>query len=749
MHTTLQSERSSFSVREFCLMSDSISATIDTSSSCSSVSSREEGRVVFGHNTVYSYKIKAGVTIPIKLGFSLVEIKPSSITLESLTDESIIVRQRIYITKSGSLVRRVLLNNTSQNHVSARLLFLLDPCFSHFSNQNERECVGVNAFNRGNHVVMDEFIVGSVRIAGVSENPEHIFMTKDKDIYKKVVSMGKIPDSTFGISSQPIIMFENNLELKPVSSKELVFSLVYSNKGIEEAFEKFKSSFTDEQYEGRIQFHSSDKDVETTFRYSLAVIEGLEQTRDTLDMAETLGIKLLLFKDRSDSILGMLKNLTARDGFLPHSLDWRYPGLLETSILMTSVCNFLISGEKKIARKYLPWLRKVASFITKYIDEMGSSNTLPQGWRRASRYGLPFGITSEALLSTISALNSFSNLCMKLGRPEESATLAEEIKILEEKVYELTDETGKMALFVGKEGNKKWDDTIDQAVGCYRFLLDRKSASYYFQIGCSEDFETGFGPRTVPLSNSSYFHPSAAKGQVGGYWTRASIAHCILGYRLGLTRLASDELCRISALIAREAAKMGGRLGDIPYSIDTDSRKVILRGSDAVAAARYVEAILLEELGLRQNNTPKPAESSKIEWMLAYPLMFEGCKSILVLRSGSKSFYLVAGNIPSFDGRIYSGFRVESSDNTLMTGSFHCNGQVIFALSRSGKPFSASCTYRVMDSSLFGSVVVELFNPDKEEWIEYEKINASQKVSITLSSERNSWVIARLRQTTC
>lgn len=748
MHAALQGTKKNISVRDFTVESKHFRAKLESSGKCLYLYSKKEERNVFGQSFLLLFKIKAGVAIPIRPGLSFIELNPSNVSLESSSDEIYRVKQKLYISRSGSLVRRLTFSNGSESSVLVKALFYFDPCSVHFSgSKDESGAVGVNAFNRGTHVVMDEVFSGSVRVAGSSKAPSRIYMTNDKQVLEKIVSTASVPDSTVGISSQPIVIFENSLEVRPYSSEDIVYSLVYSPSGIEDALAKYASSFADQPYECHMKFFCSQKELEDSFNYAVARLEGQQFFRDSLELAECLSVKLNLEPEESENLIEYLKSITAKEGYIPHSLDSRYPGILETSLVLGSVCNFLQAKDKRQIRKHLKWLKSLALFLSKNTESSLIGNELPQGWRRALRYGLPSRIVPEVLLAASSALSSFSNLLMRVGKPEDSALFMEHSKLIAQKVLESADESGRIPLFISKEEERHWDETIDQSVACYRNLVNSKVCSYAFTRATSEDFETGFGPRTVPTSNKSYFHPSAALGQIGGYWTRAALAHCILGYKLGLSWVSSSELLSISRMVSREVTGFGGNVGEIPYAIDFESKNVIGEGTDPVAAARLIEAVLLCELGL-QHGQPRPPEKSKVEWMLVDGLKDEFCSSIFLSRYGSKCYFVVAGSAQSFDGKVYSQCKIERNDASVVAGSFYGNGQVLFAASREGKRINTECELSLLDSSLIGvgKLCLEFLDPERSSWYEVKKLSLSSSIRVNFDSNSAPWVLARIRQ---
>src|SRR5579885_1515812 len=128
MHTALQSSKKKIDARELFLASDKVRVRIENSGTCSNIFSTDEKRIIFGQSSLLLFKVKAGITIQLRPIFSFIDTEPSNATMESLIDESILIRQKVRITKSGAFLRSVSLRNSSANLLSVKLIFFLDPC---------------------------------------------------------------------------------------------------------------------------------------------------------------------------------------------------------------------------------------------------------------------------------------------------------------------------------------------------------------------------------------------------------------------------------------------------------------------------------------------------------------------------------------------------------------------------------------------------------------------------------------------
>ena len=125
-------------------------------------------------------------------------------------------------------------------------------------------------------------------------------------------------------------------------------------------------------------------------------------------------------------------------------------------------------------------------------------------------------------------------------------------------------ESGSLALNLDPKGRLHKEMTADQAVALSYNPIDHNLASSVIHRLLEKDFETGFGPRTVPTTNALYYSPTYGDGQLGGYWTRASLAHALLAYSSGYPSIAGLQLEKVSRLMHSECEKHGRRPRRVP-----------------------------------------------------------------------------------------------------------------------------------------------------------------------------------------
>src|SRR4029077_1388034 len=148
------------------------------------VHSARSRKVLFGREATEMFKIQSGIKITIKPQDLLVRSTPGSVTHTARGQERIHSTQsfRLLAGACGGSSRGVSLTNRGDAVAKVRILTLHDPtCLNYRKERDPPGEIGVNAFNRNDHVVMDD--VGDttgVRVIGFEPRPSVIFMTKDR-----------------------------------------------------------------------------------------------------------------------------------------------------------------------------------------------------------------------------------------------------------------------------------------------------------------------------------------------------------------------------------------------------------------------------------------------------------------------------------------------------------------------------------------------------------------------------------------
>jgi len=630
---------------------------LDPDGSLRSFDSLPERRAVFGFERLSIYKVQAGVVVQGQRPDWVIRVTPRQAQLAGKVFDAIEVAESVEFFQGASsgYLRRVKLKNAGTAQVTLRLIDVLDPTASQLSEVSMGwGALGVNAFNRGSHVAMDEVSdLPSARVVGSLPSPKKLFMTTDRARVRDLISAGELGEPTAGTSGQVIILTLHELDLAPSETKSVTFVSIYNPAKLEEAlsdFGRIQEDWKPLHRQGPIIAASSPSLTESA-TWAIAALESARHESDGLDRFELL--KALSFVDREGalSVIEGARHLLRRDGSMPHSSNQTESGSLESALLLQAVsAHLLLARDKKLTRSLYPLVKKLASFLMASSKEytLRTEPALPQGWRRSLGRGYPAGEIPEISLAAAGGLAGAAQVARQVAKTDDAGRFRERAEMLAEMVRKrLVDERGFLSLCLEPSGRLRGDETIDMAVAAYRhgFLASAEQAAVHRLL--EKDFETPYGPRTVPNSNRLYFNSSYGQGQLGGFWTRAALAHALLCYRVGLAGIGSLSLEKVANLAAEDCVRLGGSPGEFPYWVDVEGREAHGEDSDPVAAARLIEGLLEGELGLEfaaATVSFSPALSSSLKWVLASEVWAGEPVTIFVGRGGGRAHAFASGS---------------------------------------------------------------------------------------------------------
>jgi len=739
---------------------------LEPDASLSYLHSARFGKLVFGREAVEVFKLQAGLRISQRPKEMRVRISPES--LEFRSQESLQLSQTIeaYAGVAEGYSRRVKITNRSESGLRLKLLTLHDPTSLNFRRERDSPGeIGVNAFNRGDHVVMDD--VGDttgVRIIGFSPMPSAVYMTKDRQRAIDLLGSGELPDSTAGMSGAILILTEQEFELQPGSSYELRIAAVYHPSSLETVLSEFTSLLAGAARETsqtgfEPTLRCSNPSVNFAFAWAEASMSSIEAEQDGLDrLSSGFGIRMIrgaYFEKEFET----LKASQRKDGFLPHATSAR-GGPLETALFLIHSCGHLqLKADKKLSRKWYPALRKAGEALRAASSKglVVTEPSSPDGWRRRLGSGYPTGQVSEVNLVVSRALSDLSGLAYSIGKGADSAGCKEaSIRIVTAVKSTLKDaESGSLALNLDPKGRLHKETTADQAVALSYSALDHNLASSVVHRLLEKDFETGYGPRTVPSTNALYYSPTYGDGQLGGYWTRASVAHTLLAYESGYPSIAGLQLEKMAKLVHSDCESMGGVPGEFPYWMDPERKTVVTVGSDPVAASRFIEAVIEGELGFSvtpQGARIKPPESSRLKWVLAHNFPLGGPGSLFIGRTATRPF--VASSYTNLDAEASKRFqgceRLDISppvDGLL----FWDQSSVLVCLGSAGTgDYSGNVSVPVKGRPIARSLFADLDEYDQRSnsWRRVERKKLLDRLELRAEIKSGSWAAFRITQIT-
>lgn len=722
--------------------------------------SLSEGRALFGREQVYFYKVQAGIAVPTSKPDWSMRLSPTAAQIAGKLFDCVEVLQTFDLSFPFiGYLRKVRVRNSGASPMRLRLVGLSDPAAAHFMDGPDRwGSLGVNAFNRESHVAMDEISEPHrARVIGSIPTPARFYMTTEKARVAELLQEGDFPEQTAGMSGQVLVLSIHELELAPSDSREVLFASFYSASKLEDVLSEFGrlQSAGRTPHRRETPMACSSPRVAEAFGWALASVEGAQFEKDILERLEAIRGLEYLHPEAVEATVARTRDQLRKDGLLGHTDDWTKIGVLESSLLLSGISHHLVlSNDRKGARPFYAFLKRMANALLAQSNEgvIQLDRTLPQGWRRLVRSGYPSGEVPEVSLAASAALSGFSRVSRLLGKGEEAAKFREMSELIAQSVGKrLVDSRGFLALGVDSFGKLRAEETVDMAVACYRSLALRSVASSGVHRLLEEDFETGYGPRTVPVSNRMYFHGSHGQGQLGGYWTRAALALVCLSYATGLSGMGSLLLEKASALVAEDTLEFGGVPGEFPYWVDIERKEAHGTRSDPVSASRYVQAVVEGELGFAASATIpafNPPALSTIKWVLARDLWVGERASIFVGRAAGKvAAFANCQHAELKEGQRFGGCgEVEVSTHGADAISFYGPGQVICVGNSTSAPTRAHVAFSGKTSGLAKklSTPLEEFELQGRTWNKIGSLRVSPTMAFDAPLGPAEWKVYRV-----
>ncbi|MBI3841430.1 MAG: hypothetical protein HY297_05725 [Thaumarchaeota archaeon] len=738
-----------------------VRALVDPDGSLRSFDSLLEGRALFGFEGLWFYKVQAGVVVQALRPDWTVRAAPRAAQFSGKVFDSVEATQSItfFHGASAGYVRRLRLRNSGPSSIKLRVIGLADPTASQLGESSEGwGSLGFNAFNRDSHVAMDEVSdPPSARVVGTTPAPARFFMTTNRSRAQDFISAGELPESTAGMSGQVLILSLHDLDLAPAESKELAFAFIYNPARLEDALSDFRRLQAGESNPGKRgpSFYCSSQSISESFAWAVSALQGAGLRGYLLDRYECVRGMSYVDAVGAASALEGSRKLARKDGSMPHSSEPSMQGVLETSVLLQAASvHLLLAQDKKKSRSLYPFLKRLAGalFAASKGYSISTEPSLPQGWRRHLGRGHPTGEVPEVTLAAAGALTWASQVARQISKSDDAGKFRERAEMLADRVKKsLTDDRGFLSLCLDSSGRLRTDETIDMAIASYRhqFLPSAEQAAAHRLM--EKDFETPYGPRTVPTSNQVYFNRSYGSGQLGGYWTRAALAHASLCYRIGLSGIGSLELQKVSRLVTEDAPKLGGSPGEFPYWVDIEGGEVREADSDPVAAARFIEALIEGELGLvptAEKVAFSPPGASSLKWALASDIWAGELATVFVGRGvGEAHAFLSGSKVECRKGTKFAKAELLDLPSRGLHGvSFSSPGQILCIGNATNQQARSTVTFspRGAELSKHLSVPLETLDPAKATWAKVASLRVLPTMSFEASLGPNEWKAFRI-----
>ena len=726
--------------------------------------SAQEGRLNFGRSSLHNYRVQAGVHLRASRRGVEVKISPGLLELESRASDTLALSQKFEVvaTDSSALTRKIRLSNLGKEAVKVIVISLHDPTSINFRGSSDPPGgVGVNAFNRGDHVAIDDLgDVAGARVIGCSPAPGITYMTKDKTRVLELLERGELSESTAGISGPIMVLTQHELEIAPRSSAGVTFVSVHNSSGLDGALSTFTSIISHEgggvvekpqQQQRPVPpvIASSSQDLNFAFAWALSRVSAIEGDPSLLDRLETIRSLSLVNPELCLRIVGEAMASQRKNGALPHSLEKGTDGVLETSLfLMNASLAFRVLAEKKEIRACFQSLKRAAKYLRDLARHrlVHCNPALPQGWRRELRAGYPTGILTEVNFAIAGALRAFGALAAALGKGSDAALASDAsenlIGLIREKL--LGGISAGLVLNVDKKGRVHREESIDQVLACYRLPLSQSLTAALARRMLEKDFETGFGPRTLPTTSTLFVNGNYFEGQLGGYWTRAALACALVSYRAGYAGLGSAQLLKVSKLVHDGVA---GLPGEFPYWFDPENRGSHGEESDPVAAARLIESVFYGEMGLWEENRADPPKATQVKWLFASGFGNGGSQALFLGREGDEVRIETSSREPRKADGTYGRFERLVTKPHVMAVQFSDPGNLVCLGSSSDQPFSCVLSVPLRDPSLARHLVARLeeFNCESGRWVEGPTVRLQEKLTVSVNLPPYGWKMLRLR----
>lgn len=723
--------RSSSLRRPLSLLGDGCRASVEPDGAVRSYDSFVEGRALFGLEQVWFYKIQAGVVVQGARPDWGVRVSPELLQFAGRLFEGVEVVQSVELYEGGTrgYTRKVKVANSGRSAIRLRVIALRDPTAAQFEAQAKRwGSLGVNAFNRGSHVAMDEVTEPpGARVVGSSPAPSKFYLTSNRSRALDAVSTGELPEGTAGMSGQVLVLSSHELDLAPGDGADLTFVSLYSPGKLEDALSEFGRLGSGPRRRAPSPFRvaASDGNMAEAGEWAVPAAESGSYSEDRLDRYEALRGLCFISPPSAKRVIDRARAEMRRDGSLPHSLDPTQPGVLETAVFLKALAtHLLLARDRRARRGAYPTVKKIAGYLLSISKDsvILPDPGLPQGWRREIGRGYPTGEIPEVSLAVSGALGAAAEAARAVSRGSDAGRFRERAEMIAERVRrKMVDEKGSLCLSIEAPDRPRWDETVDVAVAAYRRPFMKSAEQGAIHRLLEKDFDTPYGPRCVPTTNQVYFNRAYGSGQLGGVWTRAAMAYASVCYRAGLPGLGSISLAKSARLVSEQGGKVGGSPGEFPLWVDADAGEAHGEGSDPVSAARFVEAVLEGELGLvpgPDGLSIAPPSTSSFGWVFAQGVWGGEEACAFVGRGGGRTHHFAAGGAFAGGAVKFAGCEPLEAPRSVAAVSLHTPGQVVLLGNSSRAPvrFRVSVPPRAPGLAQKLTATLESFDPETGGW---------------------------------
>jgi hypothetical protein len=212
------------------------------------------------------------------------------------------------------------------------------------------------------------------------------------------------------------------------------------------------------------------------------------------------------------------------------------------------------------------------------------------------------------------------------------------------------------------------------------------------------------------------------------------------------------QLEKIARLVDGDSDRLGGVPGEFPFYFDPERRLIMKEGSDPVAAARFIETVLIGELGLTirpAETSLNPPKNSQIRWLSMHDLRLRTKGSVFVGRANDTVFLAT-----SFSQPVSEGAFVFSECERLTAGPhsevllFNSPYQLLCVGNNSSVPQSVVVNVPLRDRTLAKSLSAEQEELDQDtgRWKNNGRIRLTEKLPVRVELRPLGWKFLKFSQ---
>jgi hypothetical protein len=212
------------------------------------------------------------------------------------------------------------------------------------------------------------------------------------------------------------------------------------------------------------------------------------------------------------------------------------------------------------------------------------------------------------------------------------------------------------------------------------------------------------------------------------------------------------QLEKITRLVESDSEKLGGIPGEFPFYLDPEKRLIMRDGTDPVAAARFVEAMLFGELGLTIRPAEalvlRPPKSSQLRWVSLHNIRL-GAKggSAFVGRANETTYLATTFPHPAAEATLVLKECERLQPPSLQSEAllFHTPYQLVCVGSSSSSPQTLIVSVPLRDKALGKALSAGLEELDQStgRWSSVDRVRLMDKIPVRVDLKPYGWKLLK------